>query len=72
MKSHKTIRDYCQNYGWACGADLKNMYFSVHLAKETQKFFGIRIELFLFQNARDDKIFCYRTRAIISRGLYIF
>ena len=45
MKSHKTIRDYCQNYGWACGADLKNMYFSVHLAKETQKFFGIRTSL---------------------------
>ena len=33
MKSHKTIRDYCQNDGWTCGADLKNMYFSVHLAK---------------------------------------
>jgi len=45
MKSHETRSRYATRFAWRAADDLKNMFFSVKIAPECRRFFGIRTEL---------------------------
>lgn len=52
MKAHKTLARLATKHSWHAAEDLKNMFFSIPIAKDCRRHFGIRTRQGTFQYTR--------------------